>query len=94
MSNPRLLLLDEVSLGLAPIAVADVYRSLQTVIEGGTTVLLVEQELTRALDVAQRVLCMLEGRIVLEGSAGELTREQIADAYFGLRRNGGGTAPA
>jgi branched-chain amino acid transport system ATP-binding protein len=86
MSNPRLLLLDEVSLGLAPVAVADVYRSLETVIESGTTVLLVEQDLTRALSSAQRVLCMLEGRIVLAGDAGELTREQVTDAYFGLAR--------
>jgi branched-chain amino acid transport system ATP-binding protein len=89
MSNPRLLLLDEVSLGLAPVAIDDVYRSLQTVIESGTTVLLVEQDLTRALDVARRVMCMLEGRIVLEGAAGELSREQITDAYFGLERGGG-----
>jgi branched-chain amino acid transport system ATP-binding protein len=89
MSNPRLLLLDEVSLGLAPVAIDDVYRSLRTVIESGTTVLLVEQDLTRALDVAQRVMCMLEGRIVLEGAAGELSREQITDAYFGLQRGGG-----
>ncbi len=94
MSNPRLLLLDEVSLGLAPVAVAEVYRSLATVIEGGTTVLLVEQELTRALDIAQRVMCMLEGRIVLEGTASELTREQVTEAYFGLRRNGGQAARA
>jgi branched-chain amino acid transport system ATP-binding protein len=90
MSNPRLLLLDEVSLGLAPVAVEDVYRSLRTVIEGGTTVLLVEQDLTRALDTAQRVACMLEGRLVLEGAARDLTREQITDAYFGLHRNGDG----
>jgi branched-chain amino acid transport system ATP-binding protein len=94
MSNPRLLLLDEVSLGLAPVAVGEVYRSLATVIEGGTTVLLVEQELTRALDIAQRVMCMLEGRIVLEGRASELTREQVTEAYFGLRRNGGQAARA
>jgi branched-chain amino acid transport system ATP-binding protein len=86
MANPRLLLLDEVSLGLAPVAVTDVYRSLETVIEGGTTVLLVEQDLTRALSTAQRVVCMLEGRIVLAGDAGELTREQVTDAYFGLER--------
>jgi branched-chain amino acid transport system ATP-binding protein len=86
MSNPRLLLLDEVSLGLAPMAVAGVYRSLETVIEGGTTVLLVEQDLTRALSTAERVLCMLEGRIVLAGDASELTREQVTDAYFGLAR--------
>jgi branched-chain amino acid transport system ATP-binding protein len=89
MSNPRLLALDEVSLGLAPVAIDDVYRSLQTVIESGTTVLLVEQDLTRALDVARRVMCMLEGRIVLEGAAGELSREQITDAYFGLQRGSG-----
>jgi branched-chain amino acid transport system ATP-binding protein len=94
MSNPRLLLLDEVSLGLAPVAVEDVYRSLRTVIESGTTVLLVEQDLTRALETAQRVVCMLEGRVVLEGAAGDLTREQITDAYFGLHRNGTGRAHA
>jgi branched-chain amino acid transport system ATP-binding protein len=88
MSNPRLLLLDEVSLGLAPVAVEDVYRSLRTVIESGTTVLLVEQDLTRALATATRVLCMLEGRIVLEGTSAELTREQVTDAYFGLVRDG------
>jgi branched-chain amino acid transport system ATP-binding protein len=87
MSNPGLLLLDEVSLGLAPRAVDDVYRSLGTVIEGGTTVLLVEQDLGRALAVASRVICMLEGRVVLEGRPGELTREQVTDAYFGLRRS-------
>jgi branched-chain amino acid transport system ATP-binding protein len=83
MANPRLLLLDEVSLGLAPVAVEDVYRSLATVIEGGTTVLLVEQDLSRALRTAERVLCMLEGRMVLAGRADELTREQVTDAYFG-----------
>jgi branched-chain amino acid transport system ATP-binding protein len=94
MTNPRLLLLDEVSLGLAPVAVEDVYRSLRSVIEAGTTVLLVEQDLTRALDSAQRVMCMLEGRLVLEGRAGELRREQITDAYFGLHRNGSGSARA
>jgi branched-chain amino acid transport system ATP-binding protein len=97
MSNPRLLMLDEVSLGLAPVAVESVYRSLQGVIERGTTVLLVEQDLTRAMATAQRILCMLEGRIVLTGRASELTREQVTDAYFGLRRGaaagaGAGTA--
>ena len=86
MSNPRLLLLDEVSLGLAPVAVADAYRSLEVVIASGTTLLLVEQDLTRALTTAERVACMLEGRIVLEGRAAELSREQVADAYFGLAR--------
>jgi branched-chain amino acid transport system ATP-binding protein len=84
MSNPRLLLLDEVSLGLAPVAVEAVYRSLEGVIDSGTTVVLVEQDLTRAMATAQRVLCMLEGRIVLSGSAAELPRERVSEAYFGL----------
>ncbi|MGD1051633.1 MAG: ABC transporter ATP-binding protein [Solirubrobacteraceae bacterium] len=88
ITNPRLLLLDEVSLGLAPLAVEDVYRSLATVIAEGATVIVVEQDLARAAAVADRVVCMLEGRIVLEGAAGELTREQITEAYFGLRRRG------
>ncbi len=92
MSNPRLLLLDEVSLGLAPVAVEDVYRSLTEVIQSGTTVLLVEQDLTRALDTAERVVCMLEGRVVLAGGAGELTREQVTEAYFGLAHGNGARA--
>jgi branched-chain amino acid transport system ATP-binding protein len=86
MSNPRLLLLDEVSLGLAPVVVDAVYRSLVDVIKEGTTVLLVEQDLTRALKVAGRVVCMLEGRIVLEGEAASLNRDRVVSAYFGLRR--------
>ena len=86
MCNPRLLLLDEVSLGLAPVVVDAVYRSLAGVISEGATVLLVEQDLTRALKVASRVLCMLEGRIVLQGDSKSLDRDRIVSAYFGLRR--------
>jgi branched-chain amino acid transport system ATP-binding protein len=86
MTNPRLLLLDEVSLGLAPVVVEGVYRSLRDLIEQGATIVLVEQDLNRVLSVATRVACMLEGRIVLEGRAGELTRDQVVEAYFGLRR--------
>ncbi len=86
MTNPRLLLLDEVSLGLAPAAVGDVYRSLARLIETGATIVLVEQDLSRALSVATRVSCMLEGEIVLEGPATAITREQVVEAYFGLGR--------
>jgi branched-chain amino acid transport system ATP-binding protein len=94
MSNPRLLLLDEVSLGLAPVAVEALYRSLANVIGEGVTVVLVEQDLTRGLEVADRVVCMLEGRIVLEGEARSLNRQRVVDAYFGLRREAaaGGSA--
>ena len=91
MTNPRVLLLDEVSLGLSPLAVNMVYESLQTVIaEGRTTIVLVEQDLSRVLRIATRVACMLEGRIVLEGKAADLTREAVTEAYFGLRRGEGG----
>jgi branched-chain amino acid transport system ATP-binding protein len=86
MTNPRLLLLDEVSLGLAPVAVDDLYTALDSLIESGTTIVLVEQDLARALRVATRVVCMLEGSIVLEGSPAELSREQVTNAYFGLAR--------
>jgi len=86
MTNPKLLLLDEVSLGLAPIAVEAVYRSIDTLIKGGATIVLVEQDIGRALGVATRVSCMLEGRIVLEGNAEDMTREQVTEAYFGLQR--------
>ncbi len=87
MSNPRLLMLDEASLGLAPQAVNAVYQTLTTLLaSGAATVILVEQDLRRAMSVAGSIACMLEGRIVLAGASGELTRDQITDAYFGLHR--------
>jgi len=84
MTNPEVLILDEVSLGLSPLAVDRVYASLQSLIGGGTTIILVEQDLRRAMRVADRIVCMLEGRIVLEGKRGEISREQVSEAYFGL----------
>jgi len=95
MTNPDILLLDEVSLGLSPLVVDRVYASLQTLIDGGTTIILVEQDLSRAMDVADRVLCMLEGRIVLERGKADVSREEITHAYFGLRtvEHAGGAWP-
>ena len=84
MSNPRVILLDEVSLGLAPVVVQDIYEALPRIASQGTTVLLVEQDVNHALGVADRVQCLLEGRTVLEGLAGSLNRDQIATAYFGI----------
>jgi branched-chain amino acid transport system ATP-binding protein len=86
MSNPDILLLDEVSLGLSPLIVDRVYASLDGLIRSGTTIILVEQDLSRAMGVASRVICMLEGRIVLEGDSKSLSREQVTEAYFGLHR--------
>jgi len=88
MTNPRLLLVDEVSLGLAPVVVERVYAALGELSQRGTTIVLVEQDIGRALAFASRVVCMLEGRVVLEGPARDVTREQVTDAYFGLARPG------
>jgi branched-chain amino acid transport system ATP-binding protein len=84
MANPRLLLLDEVSLGLAPIAVNDIYNTLPAIVGEGTTMLFVEQDVGRALGVCDRLYCFQEGRIALEGRPTDLTREQISVAYFGV----------
>ena len=89
MSNPDILLLDEVSLGLSPLIVDRVYASLDGLIKSGTTIILVEQDLTRAMSVASRVICMLEGRIVLDRPAAAVTREHVTQAYFGLHRAAG-----
>ena len=80
MSNPDLLLLDEVSLGLAPVVVEQIYAAMPKITSAGTTVLLVEQDVNQALKIADRVQCMLEGRTVLEGTAQSLTRDQISSA--------------
>jgi branched-chain amino acid transport system ATP-binding protein len=88
MTNPRVLLIDELSLGLSPVAVDAVYESVTVLIEGGATVVLVEQDLQRAMAVSDRVLCVLEGRVVLEAKTGDVTRDQITAAYFGV-----GSAP-
>jgi branched-chain amino acid transport system ATP-binding protein len=89
MCNPSVLLLDEVSLGLSPIAVDGLYRSLAQLRDTGATMVLVEQDLDRALAFADRIICMLEGRIVLEGQPGDLTRGDITAAYFGLGARAG-----
>jgi branched-chain amino acid transport system ATP-binding protein len=85
MSNPRLLLLDEVSLGLAPVVVSDLYDAIRKIAAAGTTVLLVEQDLNQALRVADRVQCLLEGRTVLQAPASAVSRAQVAAAYFGIQ---------
>jgi branched-chain amino acid transport system ATP-binding protein len=87
MSNPQLLLLDEVSLGLAPLIVDQLYESLHVIMGKGTSLVLVEQDLGRAMDVCDRLYCILEGRIVLSGRPGEVTRDDVIAAYFGTRED-------
>jgi branched-chain amino acid transport system ATP-binding protein len=83
MSNPRILLCDEISLGLAPIVIADIYAALPQIKAEGTSVVLVEQDIVQAMKVADRIYCFQEGRLSLTGRPRELTRDQIHRAYFG-----------
>ena len=84
VANPRVLLLDELSLGLAPVIVRRIYGLLPDLLASGLTVLVVEQDVSQVLRVATHIHCLLEGRTTLQGPPGELTAEGIEDAYFGL----------
>lgn len=84
MSNPRLLLCDEISLGLAPVVIKDIYAALPGIKAEGTSVVVVEQDTGQALRVADRLYCFQEGRVALEGPPAQLTREKIFLAYFGI----------
>jgi branched-chain amino acid transport system ATP-binding protein len=83
MSNPSVLLCDEISLGLAPIVVRDIYAAFPRIRAAGASVVIVEQDIAQALKVADRVYCMMEGRITLSGLSGKMSREAIHAAYFG-----------
>ena len=83
MSNPCVLLCDEISLGLAPIVIRDIYAALPRIKSNGTSVILVEQDIVQAMQVASRVYCFQEGRVSLAGRPADLGRDQIHTAYFG-----------
>ncbi|HET6966227.1 MAG TPA: ABC transporter ATP-binding protein [Acidimicrobiales bacterium] len=93
VANPRVLLLDELSLGLSPLAAQRIYGVMPELLASGMTVLLVEQDLGLAMKVATRVQCLLEGRVVLEGDAGTLDRAAIEAAYFGVTAGTRGSGP-
>ena len=84
MSNPTLLLCDELSLGLAPVIIRQLYAVLPVIVSEGTTVVVVEQDINQALSVADRVYCFQEGRVSLQGRPDDLSREDVATAYFGI----------
>lgn len=86
MANPTVLLMDEVSLGLAPVIVRDIYDTLPVIRGGGTAVVIVEQDIGRAMSVSDRLICLQEGHINLVGSSARLTRDEVAAAYFGRIR--------
>ncbi len=83
MSNPEVLLCDEISLGLAPVVIRDIYAAMPRIKATGAATVVVEQDIGRALAVADRVYCMMEGRVTLTAPAATVSREAIHTAYFG-----------
>ncbi len=84
MSNPELVMMDEISLGLAPVVIKQIYAALPGIVGQGMAAVVVEQDIARALSVTRRVYCLQEGRVSLEGLSAEVTREAISRAYFGV----------
>lgn len=87
MSNPEVLLCDEISLGLAPVVVRDIYAAFPRIRETGASIVIVEQDIAQALKVADRVYCMMEGRVTLTGRSSDLSRDDIHKAYFGTEHH-------
>ena len=84
MSNPELILMDELSLGLAPVIIKQIYDAFPGIVGDGMSAIVVEQDIAKALSVTSRVYCLQEGRVALEGASDALTREEISRAYFGI----------
>jgi branched-chain amino acid transport system ATP-binding protein len=84
MSNPTLLLCDEISLGLAPIVIRDIYARIPAIVAEGLSLVIVEQDIAQALRAANHVYCLQEGRVALQGASSSLTRDSISAAYFGV----------
>jgi branched-chain amino acid transport system ATP-binding protein len=93
VANPRVLLLDELSLGLAPVVVQRIYGMMPQILATGLTVLLVEQDVSQALRVASRIHCLLEGKTTLESRPADVTADQVEAAYFGLADTAGASQP-
>lgn len=84
MSNPELIMLDEISLGLAPVVIKAIYEALPGIVGEGLSALIVEQDISKALSVSSRVYCLQEGRVSLEGRSADVSRDEISNAYFGV----------
>ncbi|MDJ1016503.1 MAG: ABC transporter ATP-binding protein [Paracoccaceae bacterium] len=84
MSNPDLILFDEISLGLAPVIIKSIYDALPGIVGEGMSAVIVEQDISKALSVSDRVYCLMEGRVTLEGASNSVSRDAISHAYFGI----------
>jgi branched-chain amino acid transport system ATP-binding protein len=83
MTNPKLLLADEISQGLAPVVVDQIYEVFSSIRAEGTSIVVVEQEVKRAVAVSDYFYCLLKGRITMEGSSHSVVFEELSHAYFG-----------
>ena len=86
MANPDIILFDEISLGLAPVVIKDIYAALRPIAATGVSIILVEQDVSRALGVAKTFVCLQEGKVSLAGLPAEHDRAAITAAYFGMHR--------
>lgn len=86
MTQPKILLCDEISLGLAPVVINDIYEKLKEISNQGITLLIVEQDVNRSLQNSDYAYVILEGRVVMEGKSSELSVEEVNDAYFGMNK--------
>ena len=84
MSNPEVILFDEISLGLAPIIINKIYKNLPDIVSNGISAIVVEQDINKALEVSNRLYCFQEGRVSLSGNSKDIKREEISKAYFGI----------
>jgi len=86
MENPKMIICDEISLGLAPVIIKDIYRILKKINESGVTFVLVEQEVKRSLKYSDYAYVLLKGRVVMEGPSKELPESEVSDVYFGIEK--------
>lgn len=86
MMDPKLIICDEISLGLAPVVIQEIYAKVRELNAAGVTFILVEQEIRRSLKYADYSYVLVKGRVVMEGRSGELSREEVSDAYFGINK--------
>jgi branched-chain amino acid transport system ATP-binding protein len=87
LTNPRLLLCDELSLGLAPKVISDIYACFVDVRARGVSIIVVEQDVARARNSSSRLYCLLKGKVTLEGHSASISLDEIRHAYFGDRRS-------
>ena len=84
MSNPEIILFDEISLGLAPIIIKNIYKVLPSIVKDGMSAIIIEQDITKAIQNSNHIYCLQEGKISLDSNSSSISQEEITKAYFGM----------